>query len=365
MAQGWRTAFKHYCGEFRVLIEPRSGSMWWREMKTIIKVLKYSSVVLLVGIATLALYVWRTWDRVYDIAVPNVAASSDPAVIERGQYLVFGPAHCVECHSASSTEFVSIAEGKKPPLVGGIEFDAPPLGKIYSKNLTPDPETGIGRYTDGQIARMMRWSVKPNGRASVRPLMPFHNMSDDDMVAIISFLRRMDPVRHEVPHDEFTLIGKVVKSFAPAFKPRDAINPPAVAPLSAPTKERGEYLARYVGNCIGCHTDLDDMTFAPRGPEFAGGEIMSPAQMPGADKETWFVSPNLTPAKNSGLMKFPDRATFVARFRVGGRHYAGSPMPWEAFARMNEDDLAALYEFLHSLPAQKGPTGEASFKKSE
>src|SRR5262249_34740661 len=176
-------------------------------------------------------------------------------------------------------------------------------------------ETGIGRYSDGQIARMMRWSILPSGRASVRPLMPFHNMSEDDVVAIISFLRQQKPVRHVVPKNEFTLIGKVIKSFAPAFKPRDSINPPAVAPAKAPTKERGEYLARYVGNCIGCHTNLDDMTFAPVGPEFAGGEVMSPANLPGADKETWFVTPNLTPSKGSALLKFPDRATFVARFK--------------------------------------------------
>src|SRR5262249_42238299 len=161
----------------------------------------------------------------------------------------------------------------------------------------------------------MRWSILPTGKASVRLLMPFHNMSEDDIVAIISFLRRQKPVRNEVHPDEYTLIGKVVKSFAPAFKQRDAINPPAVAPAQAPTKERGEYLARYVSNCIGCHTNLDDTTFAPIGPEFAGGEVMNPANLPGADKETWFVTPNLTPAKGSALLKFPDRATFVARFK--------------------------------------------------
>jgi hypothetical protein len=64
-------------------------------------------------------------------------------------------------------------------------------------------------------------------------------------------------------------------------------------------------------------------------------------------------------------MKFPDRTTFVARFKVGGRHHDGSPMPWEAFSRMSETDVAALYEFLHSLPPQNGPTGEPAFKKTD
>jgi mono/diheme cytochrome c family protein len=333
-------------------------------MKRLVVFLKYFLFVLIIAIGGVAIHVWRTWDRVYDFPLPDLRASSDPAIIQRGEYLVYGPAHCVECHASSYAEFATLADGKKPALIGGEEFAAPPLGALYSKNLTPDAETGIGRYSDGQIARMMRWSVRPNGRASVRALMPFHNMSNDDTVAIISFLRQQPPVRHEVPANRFTLIGKVLKSFGPAFKPRDTINPPAVSPPSEPTKERGEYLARFVADCVGCHTKLNQVTFSPVGPEFAGGEEQAPLDLPDADKSTWFVTPNITPAKDSALMKFPDRATFVARFKVGGRHYAGSPMPWEAFARMSESDIAALYEFLHSLPPQSGPTGEPTFTKA-
>jgi hypothetical protein len=57
-------------------------------------------------------------------------------------------------------------------------------------------------------------------------------------------------------------------------------------------------------------------------------------------------------------MKFPDRATFIARFQRGGRQYPGTVMPWEAFARMSNEDLGALYEFLHSLAPQDGPSGD-------
>ena len=92
---------------------------------------------------------------------------------------------------------------------------------------------------------------------------------------------------------------------------------------------------------------------------------MGPATLPGADPTVWFTTPNLTPEKGSALLKFPDRATFIARFRNGGRHYPGSPMPWESFARMSADDIGALYEYLHSLPASPGPTGEASFRKGD
>ena len=335
--------------------------------RLIIRALQLFFLLVVVLASALTFYVWRTWDRVYDYPVPEVRSSIDPAVIARGEYLVYGPAHCVECHASSFEEFQKVLTGQKVPLQGGTRFEAAPLGAIYSKNLTPDPETGIGRYTDGEIARMMRYNVRPNGRASVGPMMPFHNMSDEDMIAIISFLRSQPAVRHQVPDNEWTIPGKVIRSLSSSFKPRDpaAVHPPKTAPEEKPTKERGEYLARYVANCVGCHTPLHDTTFEPIGPDFSGGEEFEPMPLPGADKHTWFRTPNITPRQGSALMKFPDRATFVARFKVGGRQHAGTPMPWESYSRMSSDDVGALYEFLRSLPPAEGMSGEVTYKKTD
>jgi mono/diheme cytochrome c family protein len=334
--------------------------------KLIVRALQALLAVVLVAGSAVALYVWRTWDRAYDeIPIPDVRASRDPAVIARGEYLVYGPAHCVECHSASFTEYLKVGEKQKIPLQGGTRFAAPPLGVIYSKNLTPDPETGIGRYSDGQIARMMRYNVRPDGRGSIGPMMPFHNMADNDMLAIISFLRSQPPVRHEVPLDDWTLIGKVIRSVSSTFKPRQNVNPPSTAPEEQPTRGRGEYLARYVSDCVNCHTQLDSTTFEPIGPEFAGGWEMEPAPLPGVDMAVWFRTPNITPIKGGGLTKFPDRATWIARFKAGGRQHPGSPMPWESFAWMSDADLGALYEFLHSLqPIESHNPGEVTFRKA-
>ena len=219
--------------------------------------------------------------------MPEVRASSDPAVIAHGEYLVYGPAHCVECHASSFEEFQKIVNGEKVPLQGGTRFEAPPLGAIYSKNLTPDPDTGIGRYTDGQIARMMRYNVRPNGRASIAPMMPFHNMSDEDMIAIISFLRSQPAVRTPGARKRVDGPRQGHPEISSSFKPRDqnTVKPPKVAPEEKPTRERGEYLARYVGNCVGCHTPLDDMTFEPSGPEFSGGSEFEPMPLPGVGHE--------------------------------------------------------------------------------
>ena len=322
------------------------------------------ATVVVLAFAGLAVYVARTWDRMYDAPLPEVRISTDPAVLALGEYLVYGPAHCVECHGASWDALQKLGEGVQVPLSGGLKLAMGPLGAVYSGNLTPDPETGIGRYSDAQIARMMRWAVRPDGRATVEPMMPFGNMSEDDLVAVISYLRAQAPVRNLVPANEWTMMGKVVKSFVGVMKPRTTINPPRIAPPQGVTKERGEYLARYVTNCVGCHTPRDPNTFAATGPDFSGGFEMEPAPIPGVDQTVWFRTPNITPAAGSALMKFPDRETFIARFQKGGRHHAGSTMPWEAFARIATEDLAALYEYLYSLPPVDGPAGEPAFKKA-
>jgi hypothetical protein len=169
-------------------------------------------------------------------------------VLARGEYLVYGPAHCVECHVSSFDAPEQLAQGVKVPLSGGLRLAMGPLGSVYASNLTPDPETGIGRYSDAQIARMMRWAVRPDGRATVEPLMPYGNMSEDDLVAIISYLRAQPPVKRLVLENEWTMMGKVIRSYSAVMKPRSEINPPRTAPPQAATKQRGEYIARYVSN---------------------------------------------------------------------------------------------------------------------
>lgn len=321
-------------------------------MAKVFRALSWLALALSVVAVALAGYVWRTWDRTWDAPTPDIHASADPDVIKRGEYLVFGPAHCVECHTASAETFEHYVEtGERPPLAGGMPFAVPPLGTLYPKNLTPDPETGIGRYSDRQIARLLRYSVRSDGRASVQPLMPYASLSDDDVTAIISFLRAQPPVRHQVPDAEWTLAGKVVKSLSPVFKPRTGVQAPKTAPAEQPTRERGEYLAHSVGNCGGCHSPRSQLTFQLRGPEFSGGVPIEPRPLTEADRTLWFAPPNLTPLEGSAIRRFPDRETFVARFQRGGRKHVASPMPWDSFARMTSEDAGALFEYFMSQPA--------------
>lgn len=327
-------------------------------LRLIFRVLAWAGLVLFVIVAVVAVYVARNWDRDYSaVPLPDLHASTDPALIARGEYLVRGPAHCVECHVVNFDAYVQAATAPGPvALSGGYRFPIGPLGTLWSRNLTPDRETGIGRYSDPQVARMLRHGVRPDGQVSIPLLMPFGEMSDEDIVSVLSFLRAQPPVKNAVPENEWTLLGKVMRTFVSATKPKMDVHPPKTAPASAPTVERGEYLARSVANCGGCHTAFNELTGAPTVPTFSGGNQMEPSPDEEADPTLWFTPPNITPREKSALLRFPDRATFVARFKVGGRKYPGSPMPWEAFARLSPDDVGALYEFLHT----QAPAGAAA-----
>jgi mono/diheme cytochrome c family protein len=322
--------------------------------------LRTLALLLAAGGLLLGLFVARTWNRLWDeVPTPNLHASTDPKVVAHGRYLVTGPAHCAECHTGSIAEYEASFASKKPPvLAGGSPFRLGPngnLGTIYSKNLTPDPQTGLGRYSDPQIARMLRHGVRPNGLASILPLMPYGDMSDEDVVAIISYLRTLPPVRRDVRGNEWTVLGKIAKSLVPAARPRLDVHPPRISPSQEMTAARGEYLANSVANCGGCHTPFNEMTGAHTGPAFSGGNIQEPTLFAGVDPTIRFRPPNITPLRGSALMKFPDRATFIARFKNGGRKFTGSPMPWEAFAKMTPEDIGALYEYLLTVPAAGTP----------
>lgn len=323
--------------------------------------------ILLLGIIAFALYIQFSWDKTYDWPGPSLQTTTDSAVIAKGRYLVHGPAHCVSCHVSGFGDMVAGDEGKEVALQGGTPFPLGPLGTLYTANLTPDKATGIGRYTDEQVFRMMRHSIKPNGMGSASLLMPFNRMADDDLVAIVSYLRSLAPVNNPMPDPEWTVMGKAVRVLTPTFKPIRDPAAPALAPAMAPTIERGEYLARSVANCVGCHTERDLMTYEATGPEFAGGMEFEPWKelhhYLKVDPELWMRTPNITPDPNSALSKFKTQEEFIARFRKG-RVISYSPMDWGPFSRMSDEDITAIWMYLRSLKPEKKDVGEIVFKKA-
>jgi mono/diheme cytochrome c family protein len=287
--------------------------------------------------------------RTYEAPLPDLHASSDPAVIARGKYLAYGAAHCVDCHGDPARR-AEVEAGREVPLTGGFEFKLP-LGIIRPANLTSDRETGIGALSDGQLARALRYGVGRHGRA-LAPFMPFANLSDDDLGAIISFLRTQPAVRHPVTSYALNPLGHAVMAFV--VKPRGPSAPPPRSVPAAPTAEYGRYLVQSVANCAGCHTRMDMRTGAFTGAPLSGGQAHPSPSKPGLV----FVTPNLTNDPKTGRIYNWTEDLFVARFRQG-KGAVGSPMPWPAFGRLTEDDLRAIFRYLKTVPGVENDTGES------
>lgn len=287
-----------------------------------------------------------------DTPYPTVTVSADPAVIERGRYLVYGPAHCGQCHGIGDREHPELAV-MDDPLIGGLEFAMGPIGTTFAPNLTSDSETGIARLTDAEIARTVRSGVRSDGRLALMMKFSAANPSDEDLGAIISYLRSVPPVKHEVPGETWGVMGKVLFSMV-GFQPDSPVGPVGVQAGPEPSLERGEYLADHAALCTVCHTAMDPMSGAIVG-EKAGGSLPDPSH--GADSDKEFVAPNLT-SHATGITGQWDEDRFVARF-AHGRVHISSIMPWENFKNMTDGDMRSIYRYLKSLPPvdnDPGPT---------
>jgi len=311
-------------------------------MKTFLKILKWLGIVLAVLLLGVYLFVILSWNKKWDAPYPNIKASKDSAIIARGKYLAFGPAHCATCH-VPMDKIMEVEAGMQMPLSGGWTLEIDGFGSFHAPNLTPDPETGIGKLSDQEIARALRYGVGSDGRL-IFPFMPFTEMSDEDLTAVISYLRTLEPVKNDVPRSKLAFLGKALVAFG-MLHPEGPASPPPASVVKDSSANYGKYLAYSVANCKGCHTNFDKHSGEIIGKPFAGGFLFEPD----AFSEGYaFMSPNLTPDAKTGIMADWDQGVFMQRFRKG-RVFKGSPMPWGAFSRMDDEDLKALYAFFHSI----------------
>ena len=303
-------------------------------MRRFKKILKWTGIILLFLILGLTITVMSRQNMTYERPYPAIKASTDSTIIARGKYLVFGAAHCADCHGPRNSDSLYTA-GLDVPLSGGFTFDLP-FGNIYAKNITSDMETGIGKRTDAEIARILRYGVHANGKAVI-DFMPFHNTSDEDLTAIISYLRTQKPVHNKVPEHSLNVMGKVVNAFM-----IEPVGPDGEVPVSMKpdtTAIYGSYLAKSVANCYGCHTNRSN-TGAFTGIAYAGG-----LEIDG------LITPNLTTDSSSRIFGWSQK-NFLDRFRMG-KLVKASPMPWNSFKRMSDNDIKAIYNFLRTLKPVK------------
>ena len=310
-------------------------------MKRLKKILKWVGITLVSLIFLVTVAVAMKQNEKYAAPYPDIKASSDSAVINRGRHLVFSSAHCASCHGGSNSDSL-LQMGIEPSLSGGYHFDLG-IGNIYARNITSDKETGIGNLTDAEIARTLYYGVGSDGRAMF-DFMPFHNVSESDMQAIISYLRTQKPVKNKVPPNNYNTMGKIVKAFL--LKPTGPSGsiPKKIAPDTS--AQYGGYLINYVANCSGCHTQRDMMTGAYIGAHLAGGNEFD-------EKGTKFITPNLTTDSSSRIFGW-SFDNFRKRFRMG-KLVANTPMPWNSYKRMTDDELKAIYNYLQTVKPAKLP----------
>jgi hypothetical protein len=287
-------------------------------------------VVLVVGIGT-TVFAWTqvsafdaSVDHVYDVPVPNVAHSTDAAVIARGKHLAESLAACAtaHCHGAD--------------LGGGEVTDMGPLGVLSAPNISPG---GVAvAYSDGELARLIRHGVKKDGRGvRMMPCQDINFVPDDDVLALVSFVRSVPAVtRAAGPGMQVKTLGKVLdrQDKIPLDVARRIDHAHIeLAPPPSPTLEYGKFIGR---GCKGCHGD-----------HYSGGPIPgAPPSMP--------IPLNITPDP-TGLAgwSFADfDKVLTTGTRKDGRKL-DPMMPFESLSKMDDTEKHALWAFLQSLPPVK------------
>jgi mono/diheme cytochrome c family protein len=244
-------------------------------------------------------------------------------------------------------------------LGGGNQHVAKGMGKLWVPNITADPDTGIGRWKDDEILRLLRDGVARDGRFMV-PVMPFaayQHLSDEDARSVVAYLRTVPAYRQNKPRaaNELTFMSKLL------FRAVGVQMHKPVSVVAAPDRtnklEYGRYLVR-IAACSECHSR------AQKGPRpetdplhLAGSE--APFEDPGLGK---VYARNLTGDRDTGLGRY-DGAAIKQAIRSGNRldgKRMASPMSMFTphYSGMTDDDLDAMAAYLKSLPAAKNRVPE-------
>ena len=307
------------------------------------KALRITAVVilglLLVLVVVISLTIgWRPFIGPRTRPLSDRKFEATPERLARGKYLFNA---CAGCHSPHdwTKHDVAILPGM---LGAGMVMPIEELpGRVVAPNLTPDPATGAGNWTDDMLARAIREGIGHDGRA-LFPMMPyphFRALPDEDLASLIVYIRTLPPVRNPLPKTEIIFPVKYLIRNVP--EPLTAPVPPP--DLSTPVK-RGEFLVNVAG-CSDCHTP--QRRGQPlKGLNYAGGFILT---------GPWgrVASANITP--DASGISYYDEQLFLQVMRTGyvkARPLSGI-MPWWDFKDFQDEDSKAMFAYLKTLPPIK------------
>lgn len=270
-----------------------------------------------------------------------------PERLERGRYLAEGILECVLCHTERDTVRPGYPPREDRTMAGRVLWERDGY-RLVAPNLTPDTATGAGAWPDDALARAIREGVGHDGRALAGKMdwEGYRVLSDEEVAALVVWLRSLPPIRHELPPRRLP-----PERLAELAGEPEPLTRPVPEPTFAGPVERGERLVRLAA-CGGCHTNW---YVDPMPGRFAGGNEVGPAGEP-------VFSSNLTPDV-SGLGGW-SRKQFLRVMRTGKGGTLHPVMPWVAYRHMTDRDLGAIYLALRTLPPVRhwvGNVGEPTY----
>jgi fructose 5-dehydrogenase cytochrome subunit len=267
----------------------------------------------------------------------EAAGSAD--LIKRGEYLAKA-ADCGACHTTP--------QGK--PFAGGLAITSP-VGTIYSTNITPSVDYGIGRYTEEEFERAVRRGIRADG-TNLYPAMPYTSYSiltDEDVHALYSYFKQgVAPVEAEGPRTDLPFPMNMrlsMKGWNLLFLNSHPFQPD---PAQSEAWNRGKYLVEGAAHCSACHTPRGFLMQERGGRAFAGGQV-----------GTWYA-PNITSDVNSGIGGW-SQSELVDYLRTGdarGKAQAAGDMGEaveHSFQYLSEADVNAMATYVRTVPAIHDP----------
>ncbi len=284
------------------------------------------------------------WLGASPIAAIAQPATDSAAVIAKGEYLARA-GDCIACHTAR--------EGKT--FAGGLAMKTP-FGTLYTSNITPDPQTGIGTWTSDQFYQMMHNGRFPDG-GLVYPAMPFASytkVTRADSDAIYAYLRSIPPVKQlNRPHDlRFPYSNRsLIIGWRTLFFREGEYKPDTT---KSADWNRGAYLVEGLGHCGMCHTAINALGGSSDLQAFEGGLI---------PMQNWYA-PSLTSNKEAGLGDWSiEEITDYLRTGVSRRGAVYGPMAevvYNSLQYLNDDDVRAMAVYLKSLAQGTSPEKPSS-----
>jgi cytochrome c len=278
----------------------------------------------------------------------NIKVAMVPATIERGKYLFTTLLDCDGCHS--ERDFTRLGG----PVVAGARGKGGLLpleglpGTVFAPNITPDKETGIGGWTDGEKIRAIREGISKDGHM-LFPLMPYPGykyLSDADVISLVAFMNTMPPIRNYVQRSSISFLVSIMVKGVPQ---------PVTRTIPPVDKDGGEIYGEYlvsVAGCEECHTpqkrgQLDASM------RYAGGRVFA---LPAGT----VLSANITPDKDTGIgkwdfVRFRDRMQAMRQYKdkeypkIGPERF--TLMPWIAYSDLTDHDLEAIFLYIKSRRA--------------